>query len=93
MPGTGSVPGTALSPELRELALSPELARARSCCPRNPELALSPELAIGLEDLVIGIVAPIGTCLDSVDRTIDATLERLGDISRHVRLTDYLHEV
>ncbi|HAC90864.1 MAG TPA: hypothetical protein DCF63_09565, partial [Planctomycetaceae bacterium] len=70
----------------------PELATGHPELALSPEL-LSPELGIGLEDLVIGIVAPIGTCLDSFDRTIDATLERLGDISRHVRLTDYLHEV
>ncbi len=51
----------------------------------------SPEA--GLEDIVIGLVAPIGTDLDPVCRALSATFERLGYVSRLVRLTDYLHEV
>lgn len=47
----------------------------------------------GLEDIVIGLVAPIGTDLDPVCRALSATFERLGYVSRLVRLTDYLHEV
>jgi cytidine deaminase len=47
----------------------------------------------GLEDIVIGLVAPIGTDLDPVCRALAATFERLGYVSRLVRLTDYLQEV
>ena len=49
-------------------------------------------LDAGLEDIVIGLVAPIGTDLDPVCHALTVTLERLGYVSRLVRLTDYLHE-
>jgi len=49
-------------------------------------------LDAGLEDIVFGLVAPIGTDLDPVCRALAVTLERLGYVSRLVRLTDYLHE-
>lgn len=47
----------------------------------------------GLEDTVIGLVAPIGTDPDPVCHALAATFERLEYVTRLVRLTDYLHEV
>lgn len=42
-------------------------------------------LEAGLEDIVIGLVAPIGTDLDPVCRALARNFERLGYVSRLVR--------
>ena len=47
----------------------------------------------GLEDIVIGLVAPIGTDLDPVCRALPVTFERRGFVSRLVRLTEDLYDV
>lgn len=47
----------------------------------------------GLEDIVIGLMVPIGTDLGPFCRALSATFERLEYVSRLVRLTDYLQEV
>ena len=48
---------------------------------------------VGLEDIVIGLVAPIGTDLDPFCRALAMNFDRLGYVSRLVRLTDCLREV
>ena len=50
-------------------------------------------LAKGLEDIVIGLVAPIGTDLDPVCRALANSFERLGYSSHQVRLSSHLDEV
>ena len=50
-------------------------------------------LATGLQDIVIGLVAPIGTDLDPVCRALANSLERLGYSSHQVRLSSHLDEV
>lgn len=47
----------------------------------------------GLEDIVIGLVAPIGTDLDPVCRALTYSFERLGYSSQQVRLSSQLDEV
>ena len=49
--------------------------------------------ATGLEDIVIGLVAPIGTDLDPVCRALANSFERLGYSSHQVRLSSLLDEV
>ncbi len=53
----------------------------------------SPLLSAGLEDLVIGLVAPVGTDLDPVCRALASAFERLGYSSHQVRLSMHLDEV
>ena len=50
-------------------------------------------LATGLQDIVIGLVAPIGTDLDPVCRALSNSLERLGYSPHQVRLSTHLNEV
>lgn len=50
-------------------------------------------LETGLQDIVIGLVAPIGTDLDPVCRALASSFERLGYLSRQVRLSSHLDEV
>lgn len=50
-------------------------------------------LEAGLEDLVIGLVAPIGTDLDPVCRVMATVFERLGYVTQQVRLSEQLVEV
>jgi deoxycytidylate deaminase len=47
----------------------------------------------GLEDIVVGLVAPIGTDLDPVCRSLTVAFSRLGYASQLVRLTKHLDEV
>ncbi len=44
----------------------------------------------GLQDMVIGLVAPIGTELDPFSRTLGDHLQRLGYAPRHLKLSDLL---
>lgn len=53
----------------------------------------NPLLTTGLQDIVIGLVAPIGTDLDPVCRALASSFERLGYSSRQVRLSTQLDEV
>lgn len=53
----------------------------------------APLLSAGLEDLVIGLVAPVGTDLDPVCRALASSFERLGYSSHQVRLSKHLDEV
>jgi len=55
---------------------------------KNTEL-----LSAGLQDIVIGLVAPIGTDLDPVCRALASSFERLGYSSHQVRLSQHLDEV
>ena len=50
-------------------------------------------LATGLQDIVIGLVAPIGTDLAPICRALENTFERLGYTSHQVRLSSHLDEV
>ena len=50
-------------------------------------------LSTGLQDIVIGLVAPIGTDLDPFCRALASSCERLGYTSRQVRLSAQLDEV
>ncbi len=47
----------------------------------------------GLQDIVIGLVAPIGTDLDPVSRALVSSFSRLGYSSHQLRLSKYLDEV
>jgi len=50
-------------------------------------------LTVGLQDIVVGLVAPIGTDLDPVCRALASSFERLGYSSQQVRLSQHLDEV
>lgn len=48
------------------------------------------QIDTGLQDLVFGIVAPIGTELDPFSRTLGRILQNLGYVPRHLKLSDLL---
>jgi deoxycytidylate deaminase len=50
-------------------------------------------LSVGLQDIVIGLVAPIGTDLDPVCRALASSFQRLGYSAHQVRLSEHLDEV
>ncbi len=56
-------------------------------------MTATPLPSSGLEDLVIGLVAPIGTNLDPVCSALASSFERLGYSPHQVRLSQYLDEV
>ncbi len=47
----------------------------------------------GLQDIVVGLVSPIGTDLDPVCLALASSFERLGYSTRQVRLSNHLDEV